>query len=138
MCLAVHWEGAAGPKTKRTLEGVGYHLRMEAGMEPPFEIGELWFYARIFRYGEGRFRKRFRVKIGLWTPACLKFTWHHQLGEVTTQITDGIIEVSWPIRPCIFPLPGIYEARLQSLHRTEIGLRWITKKVEYFSVEEQR
>jgi hypothetical protein len=137
-CLAVHWDGTPGPKTKRTLEGVGYHLRMSPGMEPPFSISELWLFVRIFRFGEGRFKKRFRAKFGRRTPRGLVDMWQHPLGIVETQIPNAILDRAWPIRPCIFPLSGAYEVRLQSLQRTEIGLRWTTTKVEYFSVEEER
>jgi hypothetical protein len=137
-CLAVSWEGSPGAKTRRTLEGVGYNVEMGEGVEPPFVLSEIWFFARFYRTGDSAGPRRFRIvqRRTHNTHSVPKVTF--ELGDVSFVKPDGVVDVAWPIRSVEFRAGGQYEFRLQSLRRTKLGLRWKTESVEYLGIEERR
>ena len=46
-CLNAVWQGPAGPRTHRDLEGVGFIYAVPPGTEAP-EFPELWLYSRLY------------------------------------------------------------------------------------------
>jgi len=137
-CLSVHWEGTPGPKTARTLEGVGYNLKMSPGMEPPFRIEELWLYARFYRLRDAIKERTFRAAMSRVATPDDGYRRKVELGKVRFTKSDGVIDVAWAIRPCIFRLAGLYEFRLQSRAKTLLGIRWKTVATDYIMIEEHR
>lgn len=134
-CLSVHWEGTPGPKTARTLEGVGYYLRMEAGMEPPFRIEELWLYARFYRKSGATGKRRFRIVFQRINHPHPSLKQVFDLGEAPFTKPDGVIDIAWPIRPCFFKTAGLHEFRLQTKIKILLGMKWKTVATTHLSIE---
>ena len=137
-CLSVSWEGTPGTKTRRTLEGVGYTLEMPPGAEPPFELDELWLFARFYRKGAVGRDPRMRLVVTRLTGSRpIRFR-PVDLGSVSMSHVEGVIDIAWPIRPFSIVLGGRYEIRLQTVRQTFRGLKWKTVGREYLFIEERR
>ncbi|HUR52904.1 MAG TPA: hypothetical protein VMZ71_02150, partial [Gemmataceae bacterium] len=61
-CLAVQWDGPAGPNTTRTLEGVGYVDRTELPNGFPFET-DFWLFSRLGHFRDREFTREFNLAL---------------------------------------------------------------------------
>src|SRR5262245_53482844 len=93
VCQAVSWQGAPGPHTPRTLEGVCYRLGVPRGAEPPFEVGELWSYLRVFNMNAGEATIPFYLAL-IWNdaPGSPQRVWTRPYASLPFRASRGVVE----------------------------------------------
>ncbi|HEY3787393.1 MAG TPA: hypothetical protein VGL71_01005, partial [Urbifossiella sp.] len=119
-CLNAAWEGAPGPRTLRTLEGVGYWHAVPPDTEFPYSELEVWLYARFYRIGDVIDGRRLPSLVVNWhnAPDGLRKLDTWDLGTVRFSDRNSIINMAWPVRPLLFPGEGLYEFQLLvEIHR---------------------
>jgi hypothetical protein len=62
-CLSATWDGPAGPETHRLLEGVSFIYTVPSNAEAPYEILEMWLYARLDTAEKTEDSHPFRVRL---------------------------------------------------------------------------
>lgn len=126
VCRAAPWDGAPGPHTPRTLEGVCHRLGVPPGTEAPFEVEELWVYLRVFNMNAGAARIPFHLAL-IWldAPGSPYRVWTRPLAALTFRPNRGVVEAAYSVRNTSFPGTGWYEFRLSR----EVRLRWKTRRL---------
>ena len=112
-CLNAGWDGMPGPKTSRTLERVGYLYIVAPNTEFPCQEFEFWLYARFFRQGSINGTRTFWLDV-VWhdAPEGLRHVGWKVLGTIRFSDRHPVANAAWPVRPVVFPGPGMYEFRL--------------------------
>jgi hypothetical protein len=136
VCQSVAWEGPAGPRTLRTLEGVGYRIVVPPAAEPDFEFEVLWVYSRLIRRNHVEGKTLFRI-VAIWHdgPRPPRRVWAYQLLPVRMTSHQDVVEIAWPLRPAVFPGLGRFELRLQWHSSASIGRRWRTMARDFLLIE---
>jgi hypothetical protein len=110
-CLAVGWEGPAGPRTLRTLEGIGYTRETPPGSEYP-EI-DLWLYLRLFRTNNETVARRIRIDV-FWldAPGGERWIFTYPHGRVQFGSDTAVLETALHLGTIPFQGRGRYEFRI--------------------------
>ena len=136
VCRAAPWEGPAGPKTPRTLEGVSYRYGVPPGTEFPFEVEELWTYLRLFNMNGGVGSVPFFLAL-IWQDSSggSRRVWTRQYARIPFRPNRAVVEAAFSIRPVTFPGPGWFEFRLLREVRLRIGSRRLVIAREHLLIE---
>jgi hypothetical protein len=126
VCQAAPWEGPPGPHTPRTLEGVSYRLGVPPHAEPPFGVGELWAYLRVFNMNAGEATIPFYLAL-VWNDATggPQRLWTRPFAQIMFRANRVVVEHARSVRNIVFPGAGWYEFRLSR----EVRLRWKTRRL---------
>ncbi len=123
-CESVSWQGPAGVRSSRTLEGVNFRYDVPPDTEFPFQQDEFWLYARIFLIGEEDRDIEFRIRIvHHLREQTLRKVGIVQVSPVRLTVQRPVANVAWAIRPAIFPAPGLFEFQL-----CELRVDWQRRK----------
>ena len=126
VCRAAPWEGPAGPRTPRTLEGVCHRIGVPPGTEFPFEVENLWTYLRLFNMNAGA--GTVPMYLGLiWTdaPRGPRRMWTRSHVRIPFRSDRMVVETAVSVRGIAFPGSGWYEFRLMR----ELRLKWKTRRL---------
>jgi hypothetical protein len=110
-CLAVQWDGPAGPSTTRTLEGVGYTYRTDTPSGFPYET-ELWLCTRLAHSRRREFTRDLHLTL-VWhdDPQRRSLVWRRRFQTVTFRPGTPVRDIARNV-PLTFEGPGRYEFRL--------------------------
>jgi hypothetical protein len=112
-CQNAAWDGVAGPDTSRTLEGVNYQYRVPPDTEFPFEMPELWLYARFLRTNQAAGERE--VTAELWwhdSPTGVVLLTAQPPVAIRFSTARSAVHQTWAFRPLALPGEGLYEFRL--------------------------
>jgi hypothetical protein len=135
-CLNAAWDGAAGPRTPRTLERVGYWYAIPPDTEFPFEELEFWVYARFFRVGAANGTRDFALDV-FWhdAPSGVVRVGGRSLGSVRFSDQHAVVSAAWPVRPLVFPGEGMYEFQLLVERHRSWGIERKPLRSEFIRLE---
>jgi hypothetical protein len=131
-----------------TLEGVTYTFRIDdPAAEPPFHVGDIWFYLRFVRTTPQGFTRRFAMRVlavndddsrtPIPYPANPPSTAPFSLGDFQFPGHSPVTSLTVALRDVEIPRQGRYEVRLLVERKKPNwkGSRWRWVASHYFAVE---
>ena len=151
-CRRATPEGPPGPgalaRLPYTLEGVTYTWQIDdPAAEPPFVLGDMWFYLRFSRSRVSNYSRRFAMRVlavnddGSRTrvpyPANPPSTRPFDLGDFQFPGHSPVTSLTVAVRDLEVPRRGLYEFRLLVERRKwpPTGSRWRRVGSHYLAVE---
>lgn len=134
VCQDAPWQGAAGPRTLRTLEGVGYYQTVPADAEMP-EL-DLWAYLRLFLTNGVSGQRRLWVEVyWLDAPEASRRLRSYPVSQVQFWAHSPVAELTLRINGLQIPGRGRLEFRLLFRKRSRLhGVRSEVMAREYIHI----